>query len=130
MNVRDFITERITLIAGKIKGINIRYAFDNLTDFHIVEVSPEKVRRGNKDYVKLESNFWYDFAHLFPEYDLQITGIDELNDMSNLIFETSSDETSKISSKSLLGSDRLYIYPSNSEYNNNFNSIGNYALAA
>lgn len=51
-NVQDFVIETIQSIASKIPGIRIRYAYDIQTNFHIVEVSPESIRRGSEEYME------------------------------------------------------------------------------
>ena len=72
-NVQDFVIETIQSIASKIPGIRIRYAYDIQTNFHIVEVSPESIRRGSEEK--------------FPEEDLLVSEPDRINNMENLIFE-------------------------------------------
>ena len=47
MNAKDFITESLVRIANEISQINIRYAYDEITNFHIIEISPEEIRRGD-----------------------------------------------------------------------------------
>ena len=75
-NVQDFVIETIQSIASKIPGISIRYAYDIQTNFHIVEVSPESIRRGREEY-----------QEKFPEEDLLVSDPDRINNMENLIFE-------------------------------------------
>lgn len=74
-------------IASKIPGISIRYAYDIQTNFHIVEVSPESIRRGREEYMEMEYLSWKEFQEKFPEEDLLVSEPDRINNMENLIFE-------------------------------------------
>lgn len=86
-NVQDFVIETIQSIASKIPGIRIRYAYDIQTNFHIVEVSPESIRRGSEEYMEMEYNLCNEFQEKFPEEDLLVSEPDKINNMENLIFE-------------------------------------------
>lgn len=56
-------------------------------DFHIVEVSPESIRRGSEEYMEMEYLLWKEFQEKFPEEDLLVSEPDRINNMENLIFE-------------------------------------------
>lgn len=86
-NVQDFVIETIQSIASKIPGISIRYAYDIQTNFHIVEVSPESIRRGREEYMEMEYLLWKEFQEKFPEEDLLVSEPERINNMENLIFE-------------------------------------------
>ncbi|NDV83417.1 hypothetical protein [Bacteroides sp. 51] len=86
MEVRNFIIKSIDRIVQGVKGITMKYAHDPLTDFHIIEVQPESIRRGNDEYMKMEVQLWSDFYSRYPNENLLISDIDELNDMSNLVY--------------------------------------------
>jgi predicted PolB exonuclease-like 3'-5' exonuclease len=90
MGAKEFILKSIKSIVKEIPGISIRYAFEKNTNFHIVEVEPEDIRRGDNQYMEMESRLWDDFFSNYPNEDLLISERDELNDMSNLICESSS----------------------------------------
>lgn len=86
MSIKNYIIQKIDELSSVLKGIEIsvRYAYETSTDFHVIEVSPEKIRRGNETYMQWEESVWKEFAEQFPEVDLVISEPDELNDMSNL----------------------------------------------
>ena len=67
--------------------IKIRYAYDKVTNFHIIEVSPETTRRGNDAYMDWEYSVIKEFCDLFPEEDILISEPDECNDMSNIEYD-------------------------------------------
>lgn len=87
MNAINFIISRLELISAKIPGIGIKYAFDKITNFHIVEVIPESIRRGNEEYMEMEYNLCNEFYEKFTEEDLLISEPDEINNMNEVYFE-------------------------------------------
>lgn len=84
--VTDFIIERLKKLDDMFKGIFIKYAFDSMTDFHIIEISPENIRRRDDEYIRWESDMWNDFFAMFPDEDLLILEPCESNDMYNVLF--------------------------------------------
>ncbi|OAV69842.1 hypothetical protein Barb6XT_00261 [Bacteroidales bacterium Barb6XT] len=99
MDAKDFIIARIDDISARIKGISFRYAYETKTDFHIVEVTPEEIRRGNEEYIKLECDLWIAFSSLLPKEDILICGKCDINDMSNIIYEKHSDAVNDSSNR-------------------------------
>ena len=87
MNAIEYIKSSLSSIAARIPEIGLRYAFDPVTSFHIIEVYPESIRRGNEQYMELEYQVWKEFHALFPNEDLLISEIDSTNNMNHLIFE-------------------------------------------
>lgn len=87
MSATDFILSRLKMISKAIPAAGLRYAYDTTTDYHIIEVYPESVRRGDESYIEMECDLWRDFHDLYPQEDILISEIDETNDMSNLIYE-------------------------------------------
>lgn len=87
MSAQNLIISRLKAISSEIKGIKIRYAYDEITDFHIIEISPESIRRGSKEYIELENELSSDFYKSFPSEDILISGALKSNNMSNIIFE-------------------------------------------
>ena len=57
-----------------------------MTDFHIIEISPENIRRRDDEYIRWESDMWNDFFAMFPDEDLLISKPCESNDMYNVLF--------------------------------------------
>lgn len=118
MNATEFIKSRLSSISEQIPKIGLRYAFDNTTSFHIVEIYPESIRRGNDFYMELECKLWNDFHSLFPEEDLLISEVDATNDMDNLIFEkipSTVIESPKIDKDSLFSTTFFAISPVHKE---------------
>lgn len=87
MNAIEYIKSSLSSIAARIPEIGLRYAFDPVTSFHIIEVYPESIRRGNEQYMELEYQVWKEFHALFPNENLLISEIDSTNNMNHLIFE-------------------------------------------
>lgn len=74
------------------EGIEIRYAYDIEANFHIVEIGPEAIRRGNPDYKEEECEFWLEFLELYSCENLLIDAPSKVNDMSNLLYTNIPDE--------------------------------------
>lgn len=87
MNAVEFLKSKLSEISDKIPKIGLRYAYDKITSFHIIEVYPEDIRRGNTSYMELEHDLWINFQKSYPNEDLLISEVDNINDMSNLVFE-------------------------------------------
>lgn len=90
MTAQEFIKKTLKEWVSRFNEIKLRYAYDAVTEYHIVEVKPEEIRRGNLDYKKLEMKLWLDFMELFPDECLLISAPSDANDMTNLLFETKS----------------------------------------
>ncbi len=90
MEVKDFIISSLVNISNNIFGIYFKYAHDEVTNFHIIEVSPEEIRRGDNSYMNMEYGLWESFRNTFPNEDLLISAPNEINNMHNIIYESSS----------------------------------------
>lgn len=88
MSATDYIISSLERLSNLICGINIRYAYDDISEFHIIEISPESIRRGNGEYMKWERNMWKEFYESYPNEDILISEPDETNNMTNILFET------------------------------------------
>ena len=54
MTAQEFLTKALNEWDLLFEGLEIKYAYDAVTEYHIVEVEPEEIRRGNVDYKKAE----------------------------------------------------------------------------
>lgn len=123
MEAKDFIIDHLNKISENISGISLRYAYDEITEFHIIEVSPESIRGGDASYVRMACDLWDSFHERFPDEDLLISDVDETNDMSNLLYENKSDRFDNHSKFSY-----LYYYTTDTVIDNNCNY--NFNIAA
>lgn len=87
MNACEFIKATLNNISSKIKEVCLKYAYDNTSDFHIVEVSPEYIRRGNQEYMNMEYDLITEFRKYYPEEELLVSEPNPSNVMTNLIFQ-------------------------------------------
>lgn len=85
---KDFLIQTLNDWCQQFDGIHVRYAYDTNTDYHIIEVDPESVRRGNEMYKKAELALWMDFMENFPDSDLLICEPSAANQMSNCLFDS------------------------------------------
>ena len=85
----DFIIETLKKWNNKFDGIHIRYGYDNPSEYHVIEISPEIWRRRNTQYKDAEFKFWTKFSELYPKSDLLIcepcSNTECIND--NLLYE-------------------------------------------
>lgn len=86
MESSDFIISNLKVWEKIFPKIQIKYAYDDKTEYHIVEIGPHKLYEGNKDYIQKEEEFWESFYENFPEEDLCISEFNDLHDMSNLLY--------------------------------------------
>ena len=91
MTAQEFLKETLEKWKSLFEGIELKYAYDAVTEYHIVEVKPEAIRRGNADYKKMETQLWMDFMEQYPDECLLICDPSDANDMTNVLFETKSD---------------------------------------
>ena len=82
MKPRDYIIGQMNELINLFNSIELRYAFDTKTNFHILEVTPESIRRGCDDFVNIEYEINCEFSKLFPNDDILIT---EPNALTKLV---------------------------------------------
>ena len=90
MKETDFLINALNEWCKQFEGIHVRYAYDSATEYHIVEVDPESIRRGNKEYKEAEMALWTSFMEAFPEADLLISEPSGANNMLNCLFDSES----------------------------------------
>ena len=73
MTAKEYILQQVDKLTTMFDGIELRYAYDQMSNFHIIEVTPESIRRGNEDFVNQEYEIDKEFSELFPDEDLLIT---------------------------------------------------------
>lgn len=133
MTAQEFLMNTLKEWESLFEGINLKYAYDAVTEYHIVEVKPEDIRRGSSDYKKAEMQLWMDFMENYPDECLLICAPSDANDMTNLLYETQTVWTVLLQNNFSLdsfeyGQDDYYQVHSNNtevDFENN-----NYALAA
>lgn len=93
MTAQEFLKKVLKEWVSLFEGIKLKYAYDAVTEYHIVEVKPEEIRRGSVDYKKAEMQLWMDFMEQYPDECLLICAPSETNDMTNVLFETKQEWT-------------------------------------
>jgi hypothetical protein len=86
-----YIINVLRIWAEKYEGIHIKYAYDKGSEFHIVYVTPDSIRRGSDEYMHDELELYDNFHKEFRDSDLLITNPLELDDMSNLLYNSDND---------------------------------------
>ena len=88
MTAQEFLKKTLKVWESLFVGIKLKYAYDAVTEYHIVEVKPEEIRRGSANYKKVEMQLWMDFMEQYPDECLLICAPSDANDMTNELFET------------------------------------------
>lgn len=137
MKETDFLINALNEWCKQFEGIHVRYAYDAATEYHIVEVDPESIRRGNKEYKDAEMALWTQFMEAFPEADLLISEPSKVNDMTNCLFDSADKSLEEsewetfwydydILAESIATFTKKCAYSQTNEYKN----VNEYALAA
>lgn len=87
MTAQEFLRKTLKVWESLFEGISLKYAYDTVTEYHIVEVQPEVIRRGSADYKKVERQLWMDFMKQYPDECLLICAPSDANNMTNVLFE-------------------------------------------
>ncbi len=84
---KEEITNEIieTLISWETRfpAIRMRYAYDDISEYHIIEITGPSYSKGSEDYEKAEVELWFEIS---PHADLLITEPSEANNMSNVLW--------------------------------------------
>jgi hypothetical protein len=88
MTAQEFLKKTLKEWESLFEGIKLKYAYDVMTEYHIVEVEPEDILLENSDYKKTEFQLWMDFMENYPDEYLLICPPSDANDMTNVLFET------------------------------------------
>lgn len=84
-NSQEFIKNVLKKWGSIFEGIKLKYAYDEDSEYHIIEVEPESIRRGDEDYMAKELQLVMDFADAFDE-NILICNPSDANNMSNILF--------------------------------------------
>ena len=87
MTSKEYLIKNLIKWKSLFKGIQIKYAYDKNTDYHIIEISPEEIRRGSEEYAVEEMNLWESFFEKFSNEDILISSPSPCNDMSNILYQ-------------------------------------------
>lgn len=137
MKEEVFLINALMEWCKRFEGIHVRYAYDSISEYHIVEVDPESIRRGNDEYKEAELALWTAFMEAYPEADLLISEPSKANNMANCLFESGKKDTElsgldafwieySVLAESVLSLTRKSARKQTNEYENNYE----YALAA
>lgn len=97
MNSEQRINKWISELINIFPNINISYAFDDIIESHIIEVSPEYIETSS-DYSDLYLDFLDSFSVDFPNEMILISTPSKYHNMSNLKFNYYGSNTFKIES--------------------------------
>lgn len=87
-NSQEFIKNVLKEWGSIFEEIKLKYAYDEDSEYHIIEVEPESIRRGNKDYMTKELQLYKDFTDAFESENILICNPSDANNMSNILFNS------------------------------------------
>ena len=70
MIAKDFIEEKLRLLASKFIDIQIRYEYRANTNSHLIEIIPLSFFEGNETYFEEEAKIEDEFEQLFPSENI------------------------------------------------------------
>lgn len=137
MKESEYLIQVLKEWCSRFEGINVRYAYDANTSYHIIEVDPESIRRGSEQYKQAELGLWISFAEKFPESDLLVCKPARSNDMSNCLFQNKRDFLTEINWDDLMANVMVHVplkpytpIMPHSISSNLYCNLNDYALAA
>lgn len=83
---KNYIIKCIDKLKAIFPEVKIRYAYDEKTYYHILEISPEDTFNST-DFTGNLLIFWEDFKEKYPKEDIVTCQPSICNNMSNLIYE-------------------------------------------
>lgn len=78
MSIQDFIKNKIEELFDSFEELEIRYAFDDKTNFHVIEIESDSSLWKELSFITAEDKLYQAFCQQFPEDDLLITAPDAL----------------------------------------------------
>ena len=70
MIAKDFIEEKLRILASKFIDIQIRYEYRVNTNSHLIEIIPLSFFEGNESYFEEETKLEDEFEQLFPSENI------------------------------------------------------------
>jgi len=70
MIAKDFIEEKLRILASKFIDIQIRYEYRVNTNSHLIEIIPLSFFEGNESYFEKETKLEDEFEQLFPSENI------------------------------------------------------------
>jgi len=83
MSPKDFIKARLNEIRNVFPELSFKYKFNSNTSTHIVDVRPLNCYQKNKDYIKYEAEFGFEFDNIFYPETILFVSEDSLTQISN-----------------------------------------------
>lgn len=110
-NPVEYIKKELDGFTSMFPNASIRYAFESVSHYHIVEIEPHEELKKDSDFLDWAMRFWREFEEEFTAENLLISERDEvLNDMSNLLYEHSSNKRLNVSAIANFNIESLQIH--------------------
>lgn len=86
MTAKDYIRQELTRIWNSFPEVQFRYEFKIHTNTHVIEVIPVSFFEENEEYLRLESDFEFEFEQIFPEEEILFISEGSLTEIQNAEF--------------------------------------------
>lgn len=86
----EYLIEQLEIFTSKFCFISVCYAYDNESDFHVIEITHDGSLKKNLDFAKWKTGVWHEFYKMYPSEDLLITKQGRLTNKSNVLYEMAS----------------------------------------
>lgn len=120
MTAQEFLKKTLKGWEKLFDGIKLKYAYDAVTEYHIVEVEPENIHRGSVYYKNVEMQLLIDFMEQYPNECLLVCAPSETNDMTNVLYET---KVMKLIDKDKIVAEIERLQDATMDENTNFYSV-------
>jgi hypothetical protein len=90
MTPKNFIIRRLNELRNIFPELSFKYKYNQHTSTHIIDVRPLDCYTSNKDYIKYEADFSYEFDNLFSPETVLFISEDSLTEIKNpdFVFNT------------------------------------------
>lgn len=110
-NPVEYIKKELERFTSMFPNASIRYAFESVSDYHVVEIEPYEELKMDSNFLDWAMKFWREFEEEFASENLLISERDEmLNDMSNLLYEHSSNRRLNVSAIEKFNIESLQVH--------------------
>jgi len=83
MNPKEYIKSRLNELRNFFPELSFKYKFNQHTSTHIIDVRPLECYSANKDYIKYEADFSYEFDNFFFPETILFVSEDSLTEIKD-----------------------------------------------
>lgn len=85
--IKEYIKTKLEKIIRDFPEIRFRYEYKDDSNIHFIEITPNEIYHSNKNYIKYENDFTYEFIYKFPNHNVCFISDDSIIGIKNAEFE-------------------------------------------